>query len=65
MIYAQVDPGERTFFSQVISSDAITLHVEEGTIYYVKGTVKTGALAGRPKFSQVDEKKALKEMKVK
>ena len=63
VIHINVDPGEHTFFSQVISSDAISLTVEEGKVYYVKATVKIGAVAGRPKFSQVDEKKALKEIK--
>ena len=65
VIYAQVEPGERMFWSQVISSDAITLTVEEGKVYYVKGVVKMGAVAGRPKFHQVEEKKAFKEMKIK
>lgn len=61
-IKVNIEPGEHTFFSQVISSDAITLTVEEGKTYYVKGTVKMGYYAGRPKFDQVDEKTALKEM---
>jgi hypothetical protein len=65
IIKVNIDPGEHTFFSQVISSDAITLNVEEGKTYYVKGTVKMGYYAGRPKFNQVDEKTALKEMKSK
>ncbi|MCK5537422.1 MAG: DUF2846 domain-containing protein [Bacteroidales bacterium] len=65
IIKIQVEPGEHMFWSQVISSDSITLTIEEGKVYYVKGTVKMGAIAGRPKFNQVDEKKALKEMKVK
>ncbi len=65
IIKVQVEPGEHMFWSQVISSDAITLTIEEGKVYYVKGSVKMGAIAGRPKFNQVDEKKALKEMKVK
>ncbi len=63
VININIEPGEHTFFSQVISSDAITLTIEEGKVYYVKATVKIGAVAGRPKFSQVDEKKALKEIK--
>jgi hypothetical protein len=63
IIKIQSAPGEHTFWSQVISSDAITLNIEEGKVYYVKGTVKMGAIAGRPKFDQVDEKKALKDMK--
>lgn len=58
-----VDPGQYTFFSQVISADAITLDVQEGVVYYVKATVKVGYYAGRPKFEQVDEKTALKQMK--
>lgn len=63
VVNARVEPGERTFWSQVISSDAIVLTVEEGKVYYVKATVRTGALAGRPKFSQVDEITAQKDMK--
>ena len=63
IIKIQVEPGEHLFWSQVISSDAITLNIEEGEIYYVQGTVKMGAITGRPKFNQVDEKKALKDMK--
>jgi hypothetical protein len=63
IIKIQVEPGEHLFWSQVISSDAITLNIEEGKVYYVRGTVKMGAIAGRPKFNQVDEKKALKDMK--
>jgi len=65
VINISVDPGEHTFFSQVISSDAITVKVEEGNVYYVKATVKTGAIAGRPKFKQVEEKTAHKDMKLK
>lgn len=64
-IYVNVIPGEHTFFSQVISSDAINVTVEEGKLYYVKATVRTGALAGRPKFEQVSEKKAIKDLKIK
>ena len=63
VIYVTVEPGSNTFWSQVISSDSITFEVEEGKIYYVKGTVKMGAIAGRPKFNLVKESKALKELK--
>ena len=64
-IHVNVEPGEHTFFSQVISSDAISVVVEEGEVYYVRATVKTGAIAARPKFSQVSEKKAHKDLKIK
>lgn len=63
IISVPVETGSNTFWSQVISSDSITIEVEEGKIYYVKGTVKMGAIAGRPKFNLVDESKALKEIK--
>ena len=62
MMKVYVEPGEHTFFSQVISADAITLNIEAGKTYYVQGIVKVGALAGRPKFKEVDEKTALKEI---
>ena len=58
-----VEPGSNTFWSQVISSDSITIEVEEGKTYYIKGTTKMGVVAARPKFNLVDEKKALKELK--
>lgn len=63
VITISVDPGERTFFSQVLSSDAVTLNIEAGKTYYVKAAVKAGLYAGRPKLTQVDEKTAKKEMK--
>ncbi|MCA0933272.1 DUF2846 domain-containing protein [Lutimonas saemankumensis] len=62
-ITVNVDPGERTFFSQVLSADAVTLNIEAGKTYYVKAAVKVGYYAGRPKLTQVDEKTAKKEMK--
>ena len=62
IISVNVESGSNTFWSQVISSDAITIDVEEGKIYYVEGTVKMGALAGRPKFNLVEESKALKKI---
>ena len=62
VIYVQANPGQHTYFSQVISADAITLTIEPGQVYYVKAIVRVGYVAGRPKFEQVDEKKALKEL---
>ncbi len=63
VIRVSVDPGEHTFYSKVFREDAITLYVEAGKTYYVKTSIKAGYYAGRPKFEQVDEKKALKDMK--
>ena len=37
----------------MISQDAITLNVEAGKTYYVKGEMLMGVSAGRPKFTQM------------
>ena len=58
-----VEPGEHTFYSRVFREDVITLNVEEGKVYYVKTTIQIGLYAGRPKFEQVNEKTALKDIK--
>ncbi len=63
VMYVNVDPGEHTFYSKVLTEDAITLFTEEGKTYYVKATIKVGYYAGRPRFEQVDEKTALKDIK--
>ena len=56
--YKYFEPGQHTFWSQVISQDSITLTVEPGKIYYVKGETKLGIHAGRPRFTQVAEAEA-------
>ena len=52
-LYKQLEPGQYQFWSQVISQDSITLNVEAGKTYYVKGEAQIGVYAGRPKFTQV------------
>lgn len=58
MVYRHVDPGQHTFWSQVISQGSVTLDVEAGETYYIQGVVKMGALAGRPRLNVVPESKA-------
>ena len=58
LLYKYLDPGEQTFWSQVISQDSITLNVKAGMTYYVRGDVRMGAFAGRPKFTQLSESQA-------
>ena len=53
--YKYLEPGQHTFWSQVISQDSITLTVEAGRIYYVKGETRVGIYAGRPRLTQVSE----------
>ncbi len=57
-LYKQLEPGQYQFWSQVISQDSITLNVEAGKTYYVKGEAQIGVFAGRPKFTQVSESQA-------
>ena len=61
-LYKSVEPGEHTFWSQVISQDSITISVEAGRTYYVKGVVKMGLVVGRPTFTQVSEQEGLKDL---
>ncbi|MCZ6798820.1 MAG: hypothetical protein O7F15_03520 [Gammaproteobacteria bacterium] len=61
-LYKSVGPGEQTFWSQVISQDSITIMVEAGKTYYVKGVVKMGVFAGRPTFIQVSEQEGLRDL---
>jgi len=55
MVYGYFEPGQRQFWSQVISQDSITIDVKAGNTYFVRGDAKMGVYAGRPKFQQVDE----------
>ena len=52
-LHTYLEPGQHTFWSQVISQDSITLTVEAGKIYYIKGDTKLGIYAGRPSFTEV------------
>lgn len=61
-LYKHLEPGEHSFWSQAISQDSITVNVEAGHTYYVKGEVQMGVLAGRPKFTQMSESDALKDL---
>ncbi|MFV1996702.1 MAG: DUF2846 domain-containing protein [Acidiferrobacterales bacterium] len=58
MIHKYFEPGEHQFWSQVISKDSITLKVEAGQIYFIRGETKMGVFAGRPQFTRVPESQA-------
>jgi hypothetical protein len=61
-LYKSVEPGEHTFWAQVISQDSITIEVEVGKTYYVKGVVRMGFRAGRPTFIRVSDEEGLKDL---
>lgn len=54
-LYKYFEPGQHQFWSQVISQDSISLTIEAGKIYYVKGETQMGVYAGRPKFTLVSD----------
>lgn len=65
IIHEYLEPGEHTFMVRspsVDGQDSITLNVEEGKIYYVKGEILWGWPAGRPKFIQKSESEALADL---
>ena len=64
-LYKYLDPGTHSFFVQGVSvdgQDSITVNVEAGKTYYVKGEVLMGWPAGRPKFTQMSESAALADL---
>lgn len=61
IIRKDLEPGSHTFTVRAPSvdgSDSITLNVEAGKVYYVKGEILWGWPAGRPKFSRVSDSEA-------
>jgi len=61
-LYKFLDPGEHTFWSQALSQDSISINVEAGDTYFIKGDVKIGVLAGRPQFTLMSEYEALADL---
>ena len=49
----EVDPGTHQYWSKAASRNDVVLTVEAGKVYYVKATVKMGAVAGRIVLEQV------------
>ena len=65
VIRKDLEPGGYTFSVRAPSvngSDSITLHVEAGKVYYVKGEILWGWPAGRPKFTRMSGTEAQKEL---
>jgi len=61
IIRKDLEPGSYTFTVRAPSvdgSDSITLNVEAGKVYYVKGEILWGWPAGRPKFSHMSNSEA-------
>ncbi len=61
-LYLYLKPGEHKFWSQAISQDSISINVQAGKKYYVKGEVLMGVFAGRPRFTHMPEAEALADL---
>lgn len=56
------EPGEVEFWARTESKSAVTLDVEVGKNYFVKGTVGVGLLVGRPHLTIVSDEIGLAEI---
>ncbi len=65
MFYKYYQPGQKTFdvsTPSVAGSDLITLDIVAGETYFLRGEILWGWPAGRPKFSQEQESRALPDI---
>ena len=51
--YIYRHPGNHTFWAKTEAKDSVTLELAAGEIYYIKGEVDMGILAGRPDLTIV------------
>ena len=51
VLHGYFAPGQHQFWAQVVNQDSITLNVEAGKTYFVRGDVVMGLRVGRPKFT--------------
>jgi hypothetical protein len=58
MFYRYFEPGQHTFWSQVISQDAVTINAEAGKTYYIEGVTLIGLVVARPQLRLVEESQA-------
>ena len=65
MFYHYYEPGQRTFdvsTPSVAGSDLITLDINAGETYFVRGEILLGWPAGRPRLTQEQESRALQDI---
>jgi hypothetical protein len=65
MFYKYYQPGQKIFdvsTPSVAGSDLITLDIVAGKTYFLRGEILWGWPAGRPKFSQEQESRALQDV---
>jgi hypothetical protein len=65
MFYKYYEPGQRTFdvsTPSVAGSDLITLDIDAGETYFVRGEILMGWPAGRPRLTQEQESRAVQDI---
>lgn len=65
MFHHYYDPGQRTFdvsTPSVAGSDLITLDIEAGETYFVRGEILMGWPVGRPRLTQEQESRASQDI---
>lgn len=65
MFYQYYEPGQKTFdvsTPSIAGSDLITLDIVAGQTYFVRGEILWGWPAGRPRLTQEQESRALKDI---
>lgn len=53
-----VDPGQHTFWTEVISQDSVTVDAEAGKTYFIEGVSRIGLVVSRPQLRSVEESEA-------
>lgn len=53
-----VEPGEHVFSARTEVERERAIQIEAGKVYYIKGSISMGVLAGRPELTIVDEAEA-------
>lgn len=56
--YENATPGQHTYSSKTEASSEVTLNVEAGKTYYVKGSISMGFMAGHPHLEIVPDEAA-------
>ena len=56
--YEYATPGQHTYSAKTEAGSEVTLNVEAGKTYYIKGSISMGFMAGHPKLEVVSDEAA-------
>lgn len=58
VFHRYVDPGQHTFWTEVISQDSVTIDAQAGKTYFIEGISRIGLVVARPQLRLVEEAEA-------